>query len=77
MSKISNNKYGIIEKQKSKVGWFLILFVLIFIMSAFYISYVKDLVYKNVYNNITEISEQTATQLNLSINEQKYFVKII
>ncbi len=72
-----SNKYGIIEKYKSNVVWFFILFVVIFIMSFFYIGYVKELVYHNVYTNITEISEQTATQLNLSINDQKYFVKIM
>ena len=72
-----NNKYGIIEKQKSKASWFLLLFLVIFVMSFFYINYVQDLVYHNVYTNITEISEQTATQLNLSISDQKYFVKII
>ncbi|MCI8291029.1 MAG: GGDEF domain-containing protein [Clostridia bacterium] len=76
-SKKNSNKYGIIEKHKSKSSWFLILFIITFMMSIFYIYYVKDLVYQNVYNNITEISEQTATQLNLAINDQKYFVKII
>ena len=73
----SSNKYGIKEKYKSKLSWFLGLFLLIFILSLFYINYVKNLVYRNVYTNITEISEQTATQLNLSINDQKYFVKIM
>ncbi|MCI8273946.1 MAG: EAL domain-containing protein [Clostridia bacterium] len=72
-----NNKYGIIEKQKSKASWFVLLFLVIFVMSFFYINYVQDLVYHNVYTNITEISEQTATQLNLSISDQKYFVKIM
>lgn len=76
-NKKSSNKYGIIEKHKAKSSWFLILFVITFMMSLFYIYYVKDLVYQNVYNNITEISEQTATQLNLAINDQKYFVKIM
>lgn len=78
MKKAKNsNKYGIIEKYKSKLSWFLVLFLFIFLTSLFYIAYVKDLVYENVYTNITEISEQTATQLNLSINDQKYFVKIM
>lgn len=76
-NKKSSNKYRIIEKHKAKSSWFLILFVITFMMSLFYIYYVKDLVYQNVYNNITEISEQTATQLNLAINDQKYFVKIM
>lgn len=75
--KKSSNKYGIIERHKSKSSWLLILFIMNFMMSIFYIYYVKDLVYQNVYNNITEISEQTATQLNLAINDQKYFVKIM
>lgn len=78
MSKQENsNKYGITEKYKSKLSWLFILFFIIFVVSFFYINYVKNLVYGNVYTNITEISEQTATQLNLSISEQKYFVKIM
>lgn len=75
--KESSNKYGITEKYKSKLSWFFIVFLVIFVVSAFYIQYVKNLVYHNVYTNITEISEQTATQLNLSISQQKYFVKIM
>lgn len=75
--KRNSNKYGIVEKYQSKLNWYLILFLLIFVMSMFYIQYVKQLVYRNVYTNIAEISDQTATQLNLSINDQKYFVKIM
>lgn len=64
---------------KSKLIWLFVGFILFlfFIMSIFYIKFVKDLTYKNVYNNITELSEQTASQLNLTINNQEKFVEIM
>ena len=34
-SKKNSNKYGIIEKHKSKSSWFLILFIITFMMSIF------------------------------------------
>ena len=53
------------------------IFIIILIMSFIYVNYIKKLTYKNIYNNITELSEQTATQLNLAITEQKKFVEIM
>ncbi len=62
---------------KLKIAWILAIFLIILILSFFYVGYVKDLIYQNVYQNIKELSEQTATQLNQSITEQKNFVKIM
>ena len=64
------------KKSKLNVVWIVIIFIITLILSVFYISYIKDLVYKNVYSNISELSEQTATQLELAISEQKNFVDI-
>lgn len=75
---MKNKKGNIqIKKYKLKTGWIFILFVVILILSFSYVKLVKNLIYKNVYNNITELSEQTATQLNLSISNQMNFVKIM
>ena len=59
------------------ITWILFIFLIILVLSFFYVKYVKDLIYQNVYRNIKELSQQTATQLNLSINDQKNFVKIM
>ncbi len=79
MKNKEKNIYKSIEKRQYKlnVKWILTIFTIILIMSFFYIKYIKELTYKNVYNNITELSEQTATQLNLAIAEQKRFVEIM
>lgn len=53
------------------------MFLLVLILSFFYVNHVKNLIYKNVYNNISELSQQTATQLNLSITDQMNFVEIM
>lgn len=66
-----------IKKYKLKTGWIAILFLLVLILSFFYVNHVKNLIYKNVYNNISELSQQTATQLNLSITDQMNFVEIM
>ena len=67
MEKKHRNKRNILKKMK----------IYILIMSFIYVNYIKKLTYKNIYNNITELSEQTATQLNLAITEQKKFVEIM
>lgn len=65
------------EHYKLNVKWIIVIFLLILLMSFFYVSYIKKLTFKNIYNNITELSEQTAAQLNLAITEQKKFVEIM
>lgn len=51
--------------------------IIILLMSYLYINCIKTLAYKNIYNNITELNEQTATQLNITIENQKKFVEIM
>lgn len=55
----------------------IVLFFILIAMIFFYLKYIKQLTRKNVYQNITELSEQTASQLNLVIAEQKKFVEIL
>lgn len=55
----------------------LTLFIIILIMSFVYVKFIQDLTYTNIYNNITELSEQTTAQLNLAIAEQERFVETI
>lgn len=62
---------------KLNLAWILFVFLIILVLSFFYVGYVKDLIYQNVYKNIKELSQQTATQLNQSITEQKHFVEIM
>lgn len=62
---------------KSNITWILLVFLVILVLSYFYVGYVKELIYQNVYQNIKELSQQTATQLNQSITEQKKFVQIM
>lgn len=56
------------------IKWILPIFLILLIFSYFGIQFIKNLTYQNAYNNITELSEQTAAQLNLSISEQMKFV---
>lgn len=65
------------EHYKLNIKWILTIFLFILIMSFFYVSYIRKLTFKNIYHNITELSEQTAAQLNLVINDQKKFVEIM
>jgi diguanylate cyclase (GGDEF)-like protein len=62
---------------KLNITWILLVFLVILVLSYFYVGYVKELIYQNVYQNIKELSQQTATQLNQSITEQKKFVQIM
>lgn len=66
-----------LERYKLNVQWILPIFLLLLVLSYFGVEFVKDLTYQNVYNNITELSEQTTAQLNQSITEQKKFVEIM
>lgn len=65
--------------KKSKLIWICISSILIgiIIFSSFYINYIKKFIYKNIYNNIAELSEQTASQLNFTITNQKKFLGLI
>ena len=73
-TKVKNKYYANAGGYKLNVKWILPLFILMLLLSYFGINYVTDLTYENVYSNITELSEQTAAQLNLAITEQKRFI---
>lgn len=62
---------------KLNFKWIFTIFIIILMLSFFYVRYVKRLTYKNIYHTITELSEQTATQLKLAINDQKRFLEIM
>lgn len=62
---------------KVNIFWVFLVFFIILILSSLYVDYVKNLIFQNVYQNIAELSQQTATQLNLSITDQKNFVEIM
>ncbi|MCI8519239.1 MAG: GGDEF domain-containing protein [Clostridia bacterium] len=53
------------------------IFVLVSVLSLAYISHVKKLIHENVYQNVKELSEQTAAQLNLAISDQKHIINLI
>ncbi len=72
-----NNNQISADKHTKRAGWMWLFLIIIALLTILYINFVKEMTYKNVYKNITEISEQTATQLNLSIIEQKNFVQMM
>lgn len=71
------NKYVSDKNYKLNIKWILCIFLVILIISLAYVKNIKDLAYQNVYNNITELSEQTVAQLNLAIKNQEMFVDTI
>lgn len=75
--KKSKSKY--IEYKSKKAGIIVIIFIFLLslVLSVIYVRNVRNLVYQNVYQNITELSEQTATQLNLAITDQKNVVHLM
>ena len=73
----NDNKYLNMKSYKISIKWILFIIVIIFIASFYYVRYVRNVIYNHVYSNISEISKQTATQLNLSITDQKNFVQIV
>lgn len=74
-----DKRTGYIRYKSRKINIILIVlvFIISLIVSAVYIKYVKELMYQNIYRNITEFSEQTSTQLNLAITNQKNVVNLI
>lgn len=74
MKKELKNKYRI--KKLSYISIF-ITFIIVILLSNLYVKHMKNLIYQNVYQNIKELSEQTATQLNLAITDQKNIINLI
>lgn len=66
----SKNKYIQYKSNKASSFAILCIFFISLILSIIYLRYIKQLTYKNIYKNITELSEQTTTQLNLAITDQ-------
>ncbi len=77
MNTKKQNQYIKEQPYKLHILWILAVFIIMILLSIFYVGYIKDLSYQHVYQNIKELSEQTATQLNLSITDQKSFVEIM
>ena len=71
------NNYINLKNYKLNIKWILPTFIIIAILSVFGFEYIKALTYKNIHKTISELGEQTATQLNFSINEQKKVVETI
>lgn len=68
----SNNKF-----YKLNIKWIILIFIIMIIISFFYVDFMKKSIYENTYSNVKELSEQTASQLNLAITDQKKFVEIM
>ncbi len=75
--KKSKNKYIEYKSNRSAIIWVICIFIAVLILSLIYINGIRKLIYKNVYQNITELSEQTVTQLNLAITDQKNVVHLM
>ena len=71
-----NNNQISADKHTKRAGWMWLFLIIIALLTILYINFVKEMTYKNVYKNITEISEQTATQLNLlfSLSSQSFSI---
>lgn len=72
-----NSKFEDNKHYKLNFKWIITLFTIILILSYIYVRFIQSLTYKNIYNNITELSKQTAAQLNQSITSQERFVETI
>ena len=52
----NNNKYLNMKRYQLNIKWILILFMIILLLSFIYVRYIRKLIYKNVYTNISELS---------------------
>lgn len=79
MGRIKQEKKFKNKYKTSKISYIsiFIIFVIVIIISFLYITYMKNLVYQNIYQNVKELSEQTATQLNLAITDQKNIINLM
>ena len=55
--------------------WVLPIFILSILFSIFIYNNTKKIIYQNIYTNITELSEQSVTNLNQTITNQIQFVE--
>lgn len=63
------------SRYKIRILWLVAIFTIIIAVSFFYVNFLRDLIYRNTYDNISELSMQTTNQLNNSIDTQKQFVQ--
>ena len=70
-------KYINYKNYRLSIKWILPIICIIIILSFLGFGYIKSLTYKNIHKNISELGQQTVTQLNSSIEEQKKFVETI
>lgn len=63
------------SRYKIRIWWLVAIFTIIIAVSFFYVNFLRDLIYRNTYDNISELSKQTTNQLNNSIDTQKQFVQ--
>lgn len=77
MTKENNNKYINMKNKNLNIWWIILILIIMIIMSFIYIKNVNKLIYSHIYSNVKELSEQTATQLNLAIVDQEKFVEIM
>lgn len=70
-------KKKILQKKKNIIIPILLLICICIMVFSLYSRVMKKLTYQDVYTNISELSEQTANQLNLSIQNQMKFVNMI
>lgn len=71
----SKNDYIPLKRYTLRMQWILPIFILSILLSFFIYNNIKRIMYKNIYNNIIEISEQTIAQCNQSIDNQMQFVE--
>lgn len=77
MRKNKNSKYTYVQNSKLNIWWIIVVLVIMVAISFIYVRNVNKLIYQHIYNNVKELSEQTATQLNLAITDQEHFVEIM
>lgn len=77
MGKRKNSKYTYVQNSKLNIWWIIVVLVIMVVISFIYVRNVNKLIYQHIYNNVKELSEQTATQLNLAITDQEHFVEIM
>jgi len=75
--KKKQNKYMKYRASKAGIISIFTIFIIVVVLSISYIGNSRTLIYKNVYQYINELSEQTATQLNTVIQNQKRLVSLM
>lgn len=77
MREKKNSKYAYVQNSKLNIWWIIVVLIIMVAISFIYVRNVNKLIYQHIYSNVKELSEQTATQLNLAITDQEHFVEIM